>query len=114
MKQNLKLALLSAFALAVAPFAASAHPAMPASSLTEKAAAPIVKAGCYYEDCEEHIYIRRHCWRYGCDDGDYWRRHDGGSYGWHHSRYWSHNRWGSYQRYWRPWWCCGDYSGWGD
>jgi hypothetical protein len=114
MSHALKLAMLFALVLFAAPFTASAHPALLGGGLASKAATPIVKAGCYYGECEEHVYIRRHCWR-GCDDydGGYWRRRDCGYGGCYHSRYYSHYRRGSYQRYWRPNWCCG-HSGWGD
>jgi hypothetical protein len=114
MMHRLKLALLSAIALAAAPFAASAHPAVPAGGMDAKAAAPIVRVGCYYRDCEEEIIIRRRCDYYGCRDRDDWRPRGCGPDGCYHSRYWSHYRQGSYHRYWRPWWCCGDRSGWGD
>ena len=113
MKHNLKLALLSALALAAAPFVASAHPAIPSGGLADKVAAPIVKAGCYYEGCEEEVYIRRRCWHYGCGGYRDYDRDGYPGYGWH-GRYRSHYRWGSYHRYWRPRWCCGDDSGWGD
>ncbi|MGO9483240.1 MAG: hypothetical protein ACLPX9_01470 [Rhodomicrobium sp.] len=107
-----KLAMLIAFALSAGPNAASAHPAILGSAPGTQAAAPIVKAGCYYEGCD---YPRWHCWRPRCGDGyeGYRRpRYYGPEGDYYHSRYYSHYRWGSYHRYWRPW-CCG-YSGWGD
>ncbi len=113
-----KLAMLFAFALSAGPNAASAHPAILGSAPGTQAAAPIVKAGCYYEGCD---YPRWHCWRprcgygYGYGNGyeGYGRpRYYGPEGDYYHSRYYSHYRWGSYHRYWRPW-CCG-YSGWGD
>ena len=114
MSHALKMAMLFALVLFAAPFTASAHPALLGGGLASKASTPIVKAGCYYGECEEHVYIRRHCWR-DCDDyyGGYRREHPCGYGGCGHSRYYSHYRWGSYQRYWRPYWCCG-HSGWGD
>lgn len=106
--------MLFALALFAVPNAAGAYPAI-LGTPGDEAAAPIVKAGCYYEGCDEQIYIRRHCWRY-CGDGDegFYRRprYYGPEDGYDHSRYYSHYRWGSYHRYWRPW-CC-ENSGWGD
>lgn len=111
MRHGSKVAMLFALALSAAPFAVSAHPAILANGLAGQAAAPIVKAGCYYGECDEEVYIRRRCWYSGCGD---WRpRRSGYNDDYYHSRYYSHYRRGSYHRYWRPYWCCGS-SGWGD
>ncbi len=115
MRHGLKLAMLSAIALSAASYAASAHPAVLESAIAGQTPAPIVKAGCYYGECEEHLYRRRcwHCYERGYERG-YDRGYDRGfDRGFDHSRYYSHYRWGSYQRWWRPWYCCGS-SGWGD
>jgi hypothetical protein len=111
MKQKMMLAAALAVLLGTLPFAANAFPAAGQGGIGEKAAAAVVKVGCYYEDCEEEVIVRRRC-RYGCGEWG-WRHRHYHPDAYYHSRYQSHYRWGSYHRYWRPHWCCRD-SGWGE
>jgi len=106
MSYGFRAGLLFAFLVSAAPVAVHAYPAAGPGAQTANAQTPIVRAGCYYDDC---WYPRRDYWRpryYG-----YWRpRFSGweGDPGYYvHSRYWSHYRWGSYHRLWRPCDPCG-------
>ncbi len=108
MKYGFKAGVLFALALSAVPIAANAYPV--SAQAPQRAAAPVVKAGCC-DGCE-----RPGCnyWRPRYSDYD-WRPRYG--YGWGgeglyngHSRYHSHYRWGSYRRYWRPY----EGSGWDD